>query len=50
MQAHTNWQTVLKTQENNAKMLLIMLKDLKNINKTYKYIIHNYEIYKIYYT
>jgi len=34
MQAHiTNWQTVLKTQENNAEMLLIMLKDLKKINQ-----------------
>jgi len=34
MQAHlTNWQIILKTQENNVKMLLIMLKDLKKINK-----------------
>jgi len=48
MQAHvTNYE---KTQENNAKMLLIMLKDPKNINKKYiniLYIIIKYiiEIY-----
>jgi len=37
MQAHiTNWQTVSKTQKNNAKMLLIMLKDLKKINQSKK--------------
>jgi len=30
----TNWQTVLKTQENNAKMLLVILKDLKRINQS----------------
>jgi len=35
MQAHiTIWQTVLKTQENNAKMLFIVLKDLKKINQS----------------
>jgi len=37
MQAHlTHWQTILKTQENNVKMLLIMLKVLKKINKKKK--------------
>jgi len=43
MQAHiTNWQIVLKTQENNAKMLLIMLRDLKNINKIKRFSLQYY--------
>jgi len=33
MQAHiTNWQTVLKTRENNAKMIIIMLSDIAYIS------------------
>jgi len=33
---YNNLATVLKMQENNAQMLLIMLKDLKKINQSKK--------------